>query len=349
MVSMIQRLESCSLTHRSSHICPLLACPLSFARSIGLNNEQAKAFFGIMTTLKSHVCDSRLTMEDAFQSFKESVLGNSAVVRGKQPTPPPTDVPAIAIAPTTPTSSRAPGSASGARPTSSKGTERPNSRGKESSRTGGKSGTVTPRVGEEPTTVPAPPPAPILPRTFSVPIMKQITEYATRTYFQHWRLYRAVFDATQFRPRRHLLVERLRVETVVPDSFRLDDAVDLGQVRADTAAAIAASAAAAAAVAAASESDSKEEKEDGESFGGSRPDTAAAGTPSDLDTPLPDDELSQLVHQHVRKARQQFRALLDANEAQMDARLRAVEQRLAAANNPAGANSTTKSASTKKK
>jgi hypothetical protein len=288
----------------------------SFARSIGLNNEQTKVFFGIMQSLKSSLQDPTVTTESAFQSFKTLVMANSAVVRTSVavPTPAPTPAPLTVAVPPSPNTR-------GARPMSSKGApDRPGSsgKGKDSARSS-KSFALTPRDDAPP----ASPVVPTTPKTFTLDTIKQVVEYATRTYFQHFQLVRAVFCPTHFRPRKNIIIERLLVETVVPDQFELDQAVDLQQEEqkrkelADRPA-----------TAAGQEEKSQTAEiwsNEEHTARSTRPTTAAAA-----EEDLPQDDISVLVHQHMLKARAQLQQLIADNEKQLDAKLKGLEQRIGA-------------------
>ena len=205
------------------------------------------------------------------------------------------------------------------------------------------------------------------PRTFSLDNIRALTAYATSGYFQHYRLYQAVFNQRLFRPRKHTVVERLRVETVIPDGYpSLEWAVELGAVRAAQQQQLQAQQQQAEEskqkAAAERGAERKEESKDGgvqrwSAAGSSRPASAAFPgadrSASRLDGVSDDsDEIGVLVRQHMAKARAQMLALIQDNDKLLDAKLRAVEQKVgvgagAAATTPA--HSTTKSSSSAKK
>ena len=178
-----------------------------------------------------------------------------------------------------------------------------------------------------------------------------------------------------FRPRTNVVVERLLVETYVPDRYaNLDAAVELGahrqrlqqqqqqrllqqqqmqQLQQQQQ----------------EESKRKETEEskeqwadDGASSTGaqSRTGTAPGANPSRPMSPLDaeasladDDDIGLLVRQHMRKARAQMLALIQDNEKTLDAKLRSIEAKVglapgAASGSAAGA-AAKSSASTKKR
>ena len=286
-----------------------------------------------MQDLKARLCEPDITTETAFTSFKAAVMANSAVVRGNGPPPPPTltsPKDAAVLIPNLPTTTTR-------RPTSSKG-ERPNSRGKDGSsstsasnantarKDSSKSGAPTPRASPltEDTTPSTQPTPPALPKTFSIPLIKEIVSYASRTVFQHFQLYRAVFNPKHFRPRKNLLIERLLIETVVPERIELDTGIDLSAEERKSKAAADYQL----------QSRSAESKQSADIWTAS--DDGATGamrtqptSPTQVEEDeLPTDEISILVRQHMAKAREQLQQLLVENEKQFDAKLKSLEAKL---------------------
>jgi hypothetical protein len=179
-------------------------------------------------------------------------------------------------------------------------------------------------------------------RSFSLETIKQLTEYATQTLFQHYKLYRAVFGGPAvFRPRTQVVVERLLLETPIPDAYpSLEYALELGSSSVSQQQQTEESKRKqSAAEEKGHVSDEKEQAaaawDDGSRLGppssqlngngsGSRPLSAATS-----DAPLDDsDEIGVLVHQHMSRARSQMLQLLQDNASALDAKIKQVETRL---------------------
>jgi hypothetical protein len=200
-------------------------------------------------------------------------------------------------------------------------------------------------------------------RSFSLETIKQLTEYATQTLFQHYKLYRAVFGGPAvFRPRTQVVVERLLLETPIPDAYpSLEYALELGAGSASSAAGQQgqqqqgeeSKRKQSAAEEKGHASDEKEQAsaawDDGSrlappssvqqngSGSGSRPLSAATS-----DAPLDDsDEIGVLVHQHMSRARSQMLQLLQDNASALDAKIKQVETRLGVGGGAGAAATTT--------
>ena len=215
---------------------------LHFARSVGLNNEQTRAFVEIMQQLKAQMAapaatataaaaatadgdNSSSSMEQTFLTFKQAVMSNAAVVRKQPPTQ------AASGAGAGPMSSLA---LSGSRPTSATKTTpitsaRSGAAGSSAAQAGPAAATpaaasrssvaATPHASAAATAAAAAAAAaaaqaaaaaeeaaaaeaaalasaaPVIPaKAFSLENIRQITDYVTQGYFQHYRLYQAVFN-----------------------------------------------------------------------------------------------------------------------------------------------------------
>jgi len=346
---------------------------LVFARRIGLNNEQTREFYAIMCSLHVGLADRNISMEDAFANFKKQVMANAAVTRKQtqqppaaaaaQPATPGGAVPSLSIS--SPAGARSGGSTTLQRPLSRNGNKGSTNSPAISARTAAKNPT-TPRSGAQqfssssvaadgtsdgdaglqssPSSSSSSSPS----KAFSLDVIRQLTEYVTSGLLQHYRLYRAVFGGPHvFRPRTQTVVERLLLETPVPDAYpSLEYAVELGAVRQAQQAAQQLEEAKRKESAAASDEKStlhipshglsSAGSDEKDPWGRVSPALGSASTsrplsaaPSDAPSALEDgDEIGLLVHQHMSRTRTQMMQLLQDNANTLDARIKQVESKL---------------------
>lgn len=69
-------------------------------------------------------------------------------------------------------------------------------------------------------------------RLFTSQMVKQVCDYAAKGVFAHYRLYQSVFTAQKFQPRKRVVENALKIDSVLPDTLKLDEARDPRAARA---------------------------------------------------------------------------------------------------------------------
>lgn len=183
---------------------------LHFANEAGMNGSQTKIFMGIVDEVKRR-CSDNEPLAETFTWFKDKILSNSVLRTTMEEV--------IAEEERIKTASR---------PVTVAPAEEGEVKGKKAPPKGKKG------AKEEPPPEPEPEPEPEKPRENQLFIPEMITGMCTHMstgVFAHYNLYRSVFNSNVFKPRTRLVLQPVRVDTVVPDVFSLKDAVNLDEIR----------------------------------------------------------------------------------------------------------------------
>lgn len=189
---------------------------LSFCKEAGMNGSQTRVFLTVSTEVKER-CMSGEPIATTFAWFKDQIMNNSdlrtnmAAVLAEEERIAALSRP-VTVAPV-------------------EEVEDPKKKGKDKDK--GKKGKVEEPEEEPP---PPPPPKPRQNQLFSPSMITSICTYMASGVFGHYNLYRGVFSSAGFRPRVRVAVLPVRVDTVVPDTFSLEQTVDLDELRAQEAA-----------------------------------------------------------------------------------------------------------------
>lgn len=169
-----------------------------------MNVEQAKVFFAIMETIKQGLADESISMTDAFTSFKIKVMENLDIAQKFPPEGEDEEAAADAEA-----------EEEAVTPEPVKDKVSASSKGKKAKE-------------EEPGPEPIAEPEPEVPKEsphFTAAQVKHIVNYVKAGMLGHYTLCRAVFS-NSFESRKNPVVVHVRIDTTIPDSLSLADAVE---------------------------------------------------------------------------------------------------------------------------
>jgi hypothetical protein len=79
---------------------------------------------------------------------------------------------------------------------------------------------------EEGAAVAISPPKGLQNRLFTPQMVKSLCDYAAQGIFSHYRLYQSVFTAKKFKPRKQIVTNPLKIDSIVTDELKLDAAID---------------------------------------------------------------------------------------------------------------------------
>lgn len=184
---------------------------LLFTKELNLNLEQAKKFYEIMMGIKENLSSQIIDVTAAFTTFKETLMSNCTL---KAP-PPQREELKKPVDDEEPLRSASRNSKKGDK--SAKAAPPP--------KAGAKGRALTPDDAE-PVEKPVEKKKPLLDHRFSCEHITAMTEYAATGVFGHYLLHKAVFDTTSFKPRKYLHAAVANLNLVIPDGFKLEDAID---------------------------------------------------------------------------------------------------------------------------